>query len=251
MGGGKPTLTLLLLGGTADARQLATSLHEQGVAVQYSIVGTVRQPDVPCEVICGGFSRYGGLAAYIAEHQISAVLDATHPYARIISATAVDATKQNHIPCVRFLRPGWKQQRGDRWMRCGNWGEILQKLHGYQRPFFTTGQLSQEVLACLKSDQVALVRTAAAHQVPLSANCFWIKAIGPFSLKKESCIMTNHKIDVLVTKNAGGDATIAKLQAARQLDIPVLMLDRPHLKLADFEFFNPESCVKYCAEISD
>lgn len=239
-------MTILLLGGTADARKIASVLHQQGVRIQYSVAGLVRQPVVPCEIVSGGFSRYGGLANYIRSHQIRGVVDATHPYARMISATAADAATQNQIPCIRFLRPGWNRQVGDQWTLCRDWEGVMQKLYRYQRPFFTAGQLPYSVIGCLRSHQVGLVRTAVTHKMALPVNCHWIQAIGPFSVEGELNLMSEQGIDVLITKNSGGEATIAKILAARQLSLPVLMIDRPQLKPADFEFYEPDSCIKHC-----
>ena len=243
-------MTLLVLGGTSDARRMTQRLYEIGVKVRYSIVGLVRQPDLACEVISGGFSQYGGLTRYIEENKVTAILDASHPYARKISDTAVDAAKRCAIPCIRFLRPEWEQRSGDQWMLCGDWDEVLRNLRGYRRPFFTVGQLTPEIVAALESGRQALVRSAVDHKTPLSGNCRWIKAIGPFSLEDEIRTMQDHRIDVLVSKNAGGNATIAKLDAARELRIPVLMLDRPSLKLVELEFTETDPCVMYCTELS-
>ena len=240
-------MTLLLLGGTADARQMATRLYEYGIPVKYSIAGLVRRPDIPCEIISGGFGGKGGLTDYIVRHNISVVLDATHPYAEKISETAVCAADLNKIPCVRFLRPAWERQNGDNWTHCRDWKEIIQNLIPFKRPFFTAGQLSQEVISALQAYQVALVRTAVAHKTPLLDNCRWLKGIGPFTLQDERRIMEGHRIDVVVSKNSGGEATIAKLQAAKHLGIPVLMLERPCLQPASIEFSEPESCVNHCA----
>ena len=197
-----------------------------------------------------GLAQYGGLTSYIQEHKVTAILDASHPFARKISDTAVDAAKRCAIPCIRFLRPEWVQQPGDQWILCRDWNEVLENLYGYRRPFFTVGQLTPEIVAALESGQQALVRSAVDHKTPLSGNCRWIKAIGPFSLEDEIRIMQDHRIDVLVSKNAGGNATIAKLDAARGLRIPVLMLERPSLKPVEVEFTEFDPCVMYCAELS-
>ncbi|MGK0500596.1 MAG: precorrin-6A/cobalt-precorrin-6A reductase, partial [Oceanicoccus sp.] len=117
-------MNLLILGGTADGRKLATSLHQQGVSVIYSVAGLVRMPDVDCQVVSGGFSQFGGLISYIKQQSITAILDVTHPYAQIMSATAVDVAKACDIPCWRFHRAAWQPEAGDNWQLFQQWDKL-------------------------------------------------------------------------------------------------------------------------------
>lgn len=240
-------MTLLVLGGTGDAKKLALRLYNRGVGLRYSIAGLVRSPDLPCEVLSGGFGRYGGLAEYIGREAISGILDATHPYAQKISETAVFAARRGNIPYIRFQRPAWQAQEGDWWIRCKDWPEIIRNLQTYRCPFFTVGQLSREVIDSLTEDQIPVIRTAVAHRLPLSTRFKLLEEIGPFSIEHELRILKHNRIDVLVSKNAGGTDTIAKLTAAKLLAIPVLLLERPVLEPASLEFNEMECCVEYCA----
>ena len=221
-------MKLLLLGGTADARKIAAPLIEAGIEVIYSVAGLVRKPKLDCTVISGGFSQLGGMHKYLTEQRISAVLDATHPYAMRISASAQQHCQQLNMSYWRFARKPWVAQPDDNWLMVDSWDELIAQCSNYRRPFLTTGQLSQLQLDQLaQNSQQLLYRTAAAPVAKLADNVQWLKAIGPFALVDELAIIKDFKTDLLVCKNAGGAATFAKLEAARALQITVLMLTRP------------------------
>lgn len=210
-------MTLLLLGGTADARHMAISLHEQGVTLIYSIAGLVRLPKVPCEIASGGFSQHGGLVNYIKQRDIGAILDITHPYASTMSATAQQAAKDTGIPCWRFNRPAWQPQAGDNWHNVADWQALLPLLADKQSIFLSTGQVEQSVLLeLLKTPRTKLIlRTAVSPSFDLPEGIEWMKAIGPFNLESERKLLKKYKVDAIVSKNSGGNAVMAKLQAAR------------------------------------
>lgn len=235
---------LLILGGTADARIMAGKLHEAGVEVIYSVAGMVRRPVLDCQVISGGFSQFGGLANYLKEQQISLLLDATHPYASRISQAAVDAAEQLAIECWRYDRPSWQPSEGDSWQYHASWQQICQALPEGGRVFLSAGQLPQQALddICQRSERV-LLRTAVEAQAQLSDKVDWIKAIGPFDLASETQLLNDWQPSVLVSKDSGGAATYAKLEAARNLQIPVLMFQRPESVAASREFAVREDCV--------
>ncbi|EPJ49984.1 MAG: hypothetical protein OFPI_21560 [Osedax symbiont Rs2] len=221
-------MKLLLLGGTADARKIAAPLIEAGIEGIYSVAGVVRQPKLDCAVISGGFSQIGGMYKYLVEQRVTAVLDATHPYAIRISESAQQHCQQLDIPCWRFAREPWVAHSGDNWLVVDSWDELITQCSNYRRPFLTTGQLSQSQLDQLaQNSQQLLYRTAAVPTAQLADNIQWLKAIGPFALADELAIMQSFKADLLVCKNAGGEATYAKLKAARALQVDVLMLARP------------------------
>lgn len=247
----KIAMNLLILGGTADGRKLASRLHKQGVPVIYSVAGLVRMPEVACKVVSGGFSQFGGLEAYIKEQAVTAILDVTHPYAQTMSATAMTTAKALDIPCWRFHREAWQRQEGDDWQLFQHWDALNQTLDNYTSVFLTCGQLTQQQVDDLGSNtkQQSILRTAVEPKHSLPNNMQWIKAIGPFSLDDELALMQSNNIDVLVSKNSGGDSTVAKLHAARKMNIPVLMLDRPTLPAADREFFNHDDCEAYVLSV--
>lgn len=236
---------LLLLGGTADGRILAERLHQQGVSVIYSIAGLVRTPNVACKVVSGGFTQWGGLAAFVRENNIRAILDVTHPYAEIMSTKALNAAHTCAIPYWRFHRAQWQQREGDNWQFFTRWEDALVHLKDKASVLLTAGQLEQSFIDQLQRNapnQQQLLRTAVKPKAQLPESMQWIKAIGPFAYGDELALMQAHKIDVLLSKNSGGDATAAKLQAAREWGIPVLMLQRPTLPAADQLLLTREAC---------
>lgn len=240
-------MRLLLLGGTADARKLAQALHRQSVPLIYSVAGLVRMPDVDCAVVSGGFTQFGGLSRYIQQHRITAILDATHPYAQVMSSTAVDVAKSAGIPCWRFHRKPWVPQAGDAWHYFKTWELLLPELKNKQSVFLSAGQIPQWVADVLAQnpEQRQILRTAVTPALNLPASFTWLKAIGPFQYDGELDIIQNHRVDVLVSKNSGGASTVEKLNVCRLLSIPVFMLDRPHLPDADKVFTNHKDCYDY------
>ena len=238
-------MRLLLLGGTADARCIADTLHSKGLDIIYGIAGLVRSPTVLYPVISGGFRQLGGFKHYLKATKIDLILDATHPYAAMISHKAVLAAKQTGIPCWRYHRSAWQQDEKKTWNSFSDWDDLAQRLRGYIKPFFTIGQLAQHLIQRLEENkkQQIVVRTAVASKYPLPENTKWIQGIGPFILNDEIRLMTDHKIDALVSKNSGGKATAAKIKAAKQLSIPVFILDRPVLTPVEKEFHSIEHCI--------
>jgi len=246
-------MKLLILGGTGDARQLAQALLllRQGAAalsarpleIIYSVAGLVRAPQLECEVVSGGFSQFGGLATYIRQRKVDALLDCTHPYALAMSSKAVEATIETGIACWRLERPEWQPQAGDDWRMFSGWDELLTQVAQYRSVFISTGQLSASVLeyferivSAVEEPQTQLLRTAVAPEHELPSSMQWFKAIGPFEFSAELALMREHRIDCIVSKNSGGQAAEAKLEVARRLAIPVLMLARPLLPACDLSF---------------
>lgn len=237
-------MRLLVLGGTADGRHLATAFHQSGIEVIYSVAGLVRKPDVPCKIISGGFSQYGGLEQFLKAENISAILDATHPYAQTMSNTAVTASKNTGTICWRFHRKAWQPELGDAWINTESWDDMLESCTEQSRVFLSAGQLEQEVLnEVAKQFSFVLFRTAVKPKLELPNNVHWLKAIGPFDKANELALLQEHKIDLIVSKNSGGDATVAKLIAARELGIAVAMFNRPKLLAADSQWSDYTACV--------
>lgn len=248
----KACMKVLILGGTSDARKVVKALDERGLlerfSLIYSVAGLVRVPELPCEVISGGFSQRGGLLHYLQDSSIDLVLDITHPFALQMSTTAVEACAEKGIPCWRFHRPIWQAQEGDSWRLFDDWSALLAATKAYQSLFLTAGQMEQDLIdqlaqQTLKTGQSQVIRTAAPPQADLPESMQWLKAIGPFNQADEKKILESYKIDLLISKNSGGSATQAKLFAARELGIPVFMLERPVLPQADLLMHSVESVV--------
>lgn len=222
---------VLVLGGTTEARELAAELAARpGVRVTTSLAGRVSRPAaLEGDVRIGGFGGAEGLARWLREHGVDAVVDATHPFAAGITANAARAAAQTGVPAVVLRRPGWRPGPGDRWHSAASLIEaaaLLPELGG--RVFLTTGRLGLAAFADLAHLHF-LVRSVEAPEPPLPPVTEVLLARGPFTVTGEKALLREHRIDVLVTKDSGGEATAAKLTAARDLDLPVVVVRRPPL----------------------
>jgi len=225
------SLAVLILGGTGEARQLAGRLAMRpGLRVISSLAGRVQNPALPAgEVRVGGFGGAEGLAAWLAAQQIGAVIDATHPFAATISANAAAACGQVSVPLLRIVRPPWQPGDGDDWHAARSLKEAANLLPGLGgRVFLTTGRQDLAAFASLE-DIWFLIRCVDPPTGPLPPRCEVILARGPYNAVAERDLMREHCIEVLVTKNSGGELTAGKLAAARGLGIPVVMIGRPEL----------------------
>jgi precorrin-6A/cobalt-precorrin-6A reductase len=226
--GSAPAFTVLVLGGTAEARALAAELAGRpGLRVISSLAGRVSNPSLPAgEVRVGGFGGAAGLAAYARAAGVGAVVDATHPFAETISANAAEACTQAGLPLLRLARPGWAPGEGDDWHGVGSLDEAAALLPGLgTRVFLTTGRQGLGSFAAL--DLWFLIRCVDPPSGPLPARHELLLARGPYQREAERALMARSGIDVLVTKNSGGPLTAGKLDAARDLGIPVVMVGRP------------------------
>ncbi|MET9406478.1 cobalt-precorrin-6A reductase [Streptomyces sp. NPDC002935] len=222
---------VLLLGGTTEARELAAELAARpGVRVTTSLAGRVSRPGaLEGEVRTGGFGGADGLARWLSEHRVDAVVDATHPFASGITANAARAAAATGIPAVVLRRPGWRPGPGDRWHPVDSLAEAAALLPELgRRVFLTTGRLGLAAFADLAQLHF-LVRSVEAPEPPLPPDTEVLLARGPFTLDDEKALLRGHRIDVLVTKDSGGAATAAKLTAARDLGLPVVVVRRPPL----------------------
>jgi precorrin-6A/cobalt-precorrin-6A reductase len=222
-------VTVLILGGTTEARELAGRLATQpGLRVVTSLAGRTREPaPLAGEVRTGGFGGADGLAQWLEAQHAAAVIDATHPFAQVISSNAARACAESGTPLLSLIRPPYSAGPGDDWREVSSLqaaAELLPSLG--RRAFLTTGRQGLAAFAAL--DQLwFLIRCAAPPAGPLPAARQVILARGPYRADREHLLMRRHLIDVLVTKNSGGAPTAGKLTAARQLGIPVIMISRP------------------------
>ncbi|MFB7515505.1 cobalt-precorrin-6A reductase [Streptomyces sp. NPDC056144] len=219
---------VLILGGTTEARALAGLLHgAPGVRVTSSLAGRVASPRLPAgEVRIGGFGGAEGLAEWLREHAVDAVIDATHPFAERISFNAAGAAATAHVPLLALRRPGWVPVEGDDWRDVASLEEAARTLDGLgDRVFLTTGRLGLATFA--DCPQWFLVRSVDAPDTPMPARTELLLARGPFTLDDERELIRRHRVDVLVTKDSGGAATAPKLTAAREAGIPVVVVRRP------------------------
>jgi precorrin-6A/cobalt-precorrin-6A reductase len=221
-------IRVLILGGTGEARRLAAALADRpDVHVVSSLAGRVADPALPPgEVRVGGFGGVPGLTGYLRTGRIDAVVDATHPFAATMSAHAVAAADATGVPLLVLRRPGWVAQRGDRWSRVPTLADAARTVTGFgDRVFLTTGR--QGLGAFAGVDAWFLVRSVDPPDPPLPRRAEVLLDRGPFTVDGERDLLRRHRIDVLVTKDSGGTMTAAKLIAARELAVPVVMVDRP------------------------
>ncbi|MFF4137193.1 cobalt-precorrin-6A reductase [Streptomyces mirabilis] len=222
---------VLVLGGTTEARRLAAELAARpGVRVTTSLAGRVSRPGaLDGDVRVGGFGGADGLARWLREHRVDAVVDATHPFAAAITANAARAAAAAGIPAVVLRRPGWTSGPDDRWHWAGSLPEAAALLPSLGcRVFLTTGRLGLAAFAHL-SELHFLVRTVEPPEPPMPQDMEVLLARGPFTPDEERTLLRAHRVDVLVTKDSGGEATAAKLTAARDLALPVVVVRRPPL----------------------
>jgi precorrin-6A/cobalt-precorrin-6A reductase len=227
-------LTVLVLGGTSEARALAGKLARTAeLRVISSLAGRVSNPALPAgEVRVGGFGGADGLAAYAGAEGIGVVVDATHPFAETISAHAVDACARAGLPLLRLTRPGWSRRDGDDWHDAASLAEAAALLPELgTRVFLTTGR--QGLAAFADLDLWFLIRCVDPPDGALPARSEVLLARGPYEREAERVLMRDHGIDVLVTKNSGGPLTEGKLGAARDLGISVVMVSRPAAAAAE------------------
>ncbi|MEA5154949.1 cobalt-precorrin-6A reductase [Raineyella sp.] len=222
-------MTVLILGGTREARTLAILLVGQGVRVISSLAGRVTTPALPAgEVRIGGFGGVEGLVAYEREHAITAVVDATHPFASRISANAAAAHHETGIPLLRLQRPGWETRPdADGWHWVDTTAEAVAVAGRLgTRVFVTTGRKSLRAYAAW-TDRYVLVRLVDQADWWVPTNWEVLVERGPYDPESETALMRDRRIDVLTTKNSGGSLTEAKLQAAADLGVPVVIVRRP------------------------
>lgn len=219
---------VLILGGTGEARGLAAALTEHGRwRVVSSLAGRVSSPTLPVgEVRIGGFGGPAALADWLVAERIDAVVDATHPFAARITASAVAAAPAAGVPLLLLRRPGWVAGPGDDWQRVPTVPAAAEALRGLAGPvLLTTGRGGLTSFADLPHRFV--VRTVDPPDPPLPRDVELVLARGPYTVEGELDLMRRHGVRVLVTKDSGGEMTVAKLVAAREVGAAVIMVDRP------------------------
>lgn len=241
---------ILVLGGTGEALILARALIAQRRRIIYSVAGRVRQPELDCEVISGGFSRFdglGGLARFIRQRGVSAIVDVTHPYAVTITEKAAAAAQESGIYYWRYQRPAWRAGGKDDWHFFNDWPSLLRASHWARSVLITSGQPDGEQLQQWRrhgqAGQHQCLRTAVACQHTLPASMQWQQGIGPFALEAERALMQRLSTDLLISKDSGGEATAAKLEAARERGIAVYLLARPAVTDRYREFNTIDDCL--------
>ncbi|UUU20165.1 cobalt-precorrin-6A reductase [Streptomyces sp. DSM 40750] len=238
---------VLILGGTTEARRLAELLHDTSdLRLTSSLAGRVASPRLPPgEVRVGGFGGAEGLAAWLREHRVDALIDATHPFAGTMSFHAARAAAATHVPLLALRRPGWVPADGDDWHDAASLEEAATLLPALgRRVFLTTGRMGLATFAAL-DDLWFLVRSVDAPEAPHPARMEVLLDRGPFTLDGERELLRRHRVDVVVTKDSGGAATAPKLTAAREAGLPVVVVRRPPVPEGVPVVADPEAAARW------
>lgn len=237
---------LLILGGTSESSSLAHLISKTEFNATISYAGRVeRIRQQPIQKRIGGFGGLDGLTSYIISNGITHLVDATHPFAEQISQNAILASQSTNIPFAALTRPQWQKQKTDNW---------------YTVPDIKTAAAALDCNP--KRVMLAIGRMHLAHfyknpqhfyllrlvDRPLEPPAFTNQVIevsrGPFTTKQDKLLLSKYKIDLMVAKNSGGNAAYAKIEAARQLKIKVIMIERPVIS-DRLTFYNPEEVVQW------
>ena len=221
---------ILILGGTTEAVELAGFLEtDPGFRPISSLAGRTSTPHpVPGEVRSGGFGGVDGLATYLSSQDIDMLVDATHPFAMTMSRNAAEACRRVGTPRLRLERQPWNPQSGDHWIEVPDAGGAADSLPATaRRVFLSIGRQDLTAFAgCRDTDFLVRMIEPQSEPLPLARHEV-ILGRGPFDADAEEALLVRHRIDAIVSKNSGGDATYGKIVAARRLGLPVVMIARP------------------------
>lgn len=225
-------MTLLVLAGTSDARRVLERL--EGPDVIASLAGETRSPaKLPATTRIGGFGGVEGFRNYLITHNIRGVLDATHPFASVMTHTAAKVCGDLKLPHVILQRADWKPQTGDAWHFVDEVRETADLIPKGATVFLGTGRKTLPEFSCL-SDRTLINRIIDTPEKPFPfENGEFLVGTPPFTIAEEVAMFREKRIDWLVVKNAGGDKSRSKLDAARELGLPVILIKRPKLPKAE------------------
>jgi precorrin-6A/cobalt-precorrin-6A reductase len=240
-------LKVLILGGTTEASALARRIAgDTQLAPLRSLAGRTTNPQPqPIPTRTGGFGGVEGLARFLRDESIDAVIDATHPYADQMSTHAVAASKETGVPLASLVRAEWKREAGDHWQVVAN-AEAAARALGTEprRAFLSLGRQDLHLFAAAPHHHYLARLIEWPDQAVLPPDLRLLQARGPFDRADEERLLREERIDVMVSKNAGGTATYAKIEAARALGLPVVMIARPH-KPAGVVMADVDACVDW------
>ena len=221
-------MTVLLLAGTGEAQQIAAGLQVRGIQAIASLAGATRAPKaMDVETRRGGFGGAEGFRRFVTQAGITAVIDATHPYAAQITARTAQICAQDGLPYLQVLRPPWVARAGDNWTEIANEEEAASHIPQGATVFLGTGRQTLAKFAGLAGRRVICRQIdPPTSPFPFEGGEFLIGR-PPFPVAREKSLFSQLGIDWIVVKNAGGDQSATKLVAARELGIPVLMIKRP------------------------
>ena len=243
---------LLVLGGTIEATALCKRLAEDGIQATVSFAGRVERParhPIPRRI--GGFGGPEGLAIYLRDHHVTHVVDATHPFAAQMSRNAVTACARAKVPMVALTRPAWTAQNGDAWTRVPDIsGAVAALKREAERVMLAVGRMHLDEFTP-NPQHFYLLRLVDPPETPPSfPHHHVLVSRGPFTMASDRAILEEFEIDTVVSKNAGGSGAYAKIEAARDLRLPVVMIDRPVLP-ARAEVHDPQAVIDWLHETTE
>lgn len=240
------TAKLLILGGTREATALAYLCAELGVNATMSYAGRVeRVKPQPIAHRVGGFGGVKGLAYYIADEGITHVIDATHPFAAQMSDNAVRAAAMTGRPLCALTRPPWEAGAGDHWLRVSDMDGAVAALSGARRAvFLAIGRMHIDAFVKQPQHRYILRLVDPPKDQPPLPDHLSIISRGPFTYEDDVELLKKHRVDVIVSKNAGGSGARSKIDAARDLGLQVIMIDRPSIP-PRHEVFLPQAALDW------
>lgn len=228
---GEPAPTkILLLGGTIEASRLAQALADTpGIEAVLSYAGRVERPKPqPIATRTGGFGGIDGLADYLRREAIDRVIDATHPFAAQMSTNAIAACATTQTPLIALERRAWEPQARDRWIEVDDLEKAVTALgDAPRRVFLAIGRMHLPVFASARQHHYVVRLIDEPTAPPPMPSIDFIRGRGPFTADCDAAMMEEREIEIVVAKNAGGDGSHAKIEAARRLGLPVVMVRRP------------------------
>ena len=223
-------MRVLLLGGTTEASRLAQALAQAGVDAVFSYAGRTDAPIAqPLPTRVGGFGGASGLQAFLQAERISHVVDATHPFAAQMSSNAVQACAAAGVPLLALERPAWQAQSGDVWTHVADISAAVKALPAEPaRVFLAIGKQNLSPFLICTQHWYLLRLVDPVLDLP-AARGHVVLDRGPFTLEGDRALLQAHGITHIVAKNSGGAGAEAKLVAARELGLPVILIDRPRI----------------------
>jgi precorrin-6A/cobalt-precorrin-6A reductase len=222
---------ILILGGTTEASALVAALAQRGERATLSYAGRVANPKPqPVPIRVGGFGGTAGLEQYLREYDVTHLIDATHPFAATMSAHAVTAGRAAGVPLLALTRPAWMPVAGDSWRHVADIDAAVAALAGpARRVMLALGRMHVAAFQQQPQHHYLLRFVDAPVTPPTLQRHTLVVDRGPFDVAGDRRLLQSHAIERIVCKNAGGSGAEAKLIAARQLGVPIVMIDRPAL----------------------
>lgn len=234
---------ILIFGGTSEARELANKLVALGHVITTSLAGRTRAPMLPPgNVHIGHFGGTKPLEAYLTEQHFERVIDATHPYAVQISSSVFAAATRARIPLLQLVRPPWQKPQAATWIEISAAADVATHLEQSAVLLVTLGAGALRDLD--PEPKCTCLYRMIEPPAPNTSNRTILLARPPFDLASELALMRQHGVTHLLTKNAGGDQTRAKIDAAAQLAIPTFIVTRPAIPEAEFRVTNVNDALR-------